>query len=245
MAYNCSGGCKRVAQFSNPDVLYNGQPTGTSSGNDNTRTMNTTAATVASFRAGSTPTQPTIPAKPGSLNAAAASASTIELSWSDNSSDESGFRVERSDDGVNFAEIASLPANSSSYSDNNLAPDTLYSYRARAWNSAGISGYSNVASSATEVAPPYTEIWQSVRIPADTELALSRIPGVKDGTLESITERSDGYLKKMDFRRRTRRQVDGRRHRVNRHRRRFVYFCLLHRWQQIGKYVHREQQHLR
>jgi hypothetical protein len=53
MAYNaCSLGCPRVLQFSNPDVLYNGIPTGIVDQRDNAQTGDLTAPIVAGFRAG-------------------------------------------------------------------------------------------------------------------------------------------------------------------------------------------------
>lgn len=56
MAYNCTGGCLRINYWSNPDVTYNGKPTGVLytdlDSADNRRTLNNTVATVASFRAG-------------------------------------------------------------------------------------------------------------------------------------------------------------------------------------------------
>ena len=56
MAYNCPGGCQRINYWSNPEVNYNGQPTGTlytdPNSADNRRTLNNTVFTVANFRAG-------------------------------------------------------------------------------------------------------------------------------------------------------------------------------------------------
>lgn len=50
MAYNCSGGCPRLNYWSNPSVLYNGVPMGTTSQSDNERVLNNTRGTVAGFR---------------------------------------------------------------------------------------------------------------------------------------------------------------------------------------------------
>jgi hypothetical protein len=50
MAYACTGGCPRLNYWSNPNVLYNGHPMGTTSTNDNARVLNNTRATVAAFR---------------------------------------------------------------------------------------------------------------------------------------------------------------------------------------------------
>lgn len=50
MAYDCTGGCPRLQYWSNPGVTYGGHAMGTTSGNDNHRVLNGTAATVAGFR---------------------------------------------------------------------------------------------------------------------------------------------------------------------------------------------------
>ncbi len=150
MAFNCSGGCTRVDHFSNPNVLYNGTPTGDATYSDNARTLNNTAATVASFRA---QVQQQPPQAPYGLEAVAASDSEIQLSWVDASADETGFYLERSGTNQNFAQIASLPANTTSYLDDNLQADTLYYYRTRSFNSAGSSSYSDTAIIATDPAP--------------------------------------------------------------------------------------------
>jgi hypothetical protein len=50
MAYACSGGCPRLNYWSNPSILYNGLPMGTSTTSDNERVLNLTRGTVAAFR---------------------------------------------------------------------------------------------------------------------------------------------------------------------------------------------------
>ena len=50
MAYNCPNGCPRLNYWSNPSILYNGLPMGTSTQSDNERVLNNTRATVAAFR---------------------------------------------------------------------------------------------------------------------------------------------------------------------------------------------------
>jgi hypothetical protein len=149
MALRCSG-CTRIDHFSNPDVLYNDVPTGDATESNNARTLNKTAATVASFRAG---VQPEPPQAPYRLEASAAGANGIRLSWVDGSTDETGFFLERSGTNQNFVQIASVPANTVSYLDDSLQPDTLYYYRARSFNSAGSSNYSDTAITATDPSP--------------------------------------------------------------------------------------------
>ncbi len=93
------------------------------------------------------------PAAPSALSAAAASSSQINLSWTDNAGDESGFLIERSLDGFLFSQIGSVGANVTNYSSTGLNPGTLYYFRVRAFNSYGNSAYSNTAN-ATTLAPP-------------------------------------------------------------------------------------------
>lgn len=50
MAYNCTSGCPRINYWSNPLKTYGGQAMGTATKSDNTRVLNNTKATIASFR---------------------------------------------------------------------------------------------------------------------------------------------------------------------------------------------------
>jgi thermitase len=95
--------------------------------------------------------QPNPPAAPSGLSASAVSSSQINLNWSDNSNNESGFQIERCQgaDCSNFALVATTGSNATSFSNTGLAASTTYTYRVRATNSAGNSGYSNTASATT------------------------------------------------------------------------------------------------
>ncbi len=100
------------------------------------------------------------PAAPSGLTASAVSSSRINISWTDNSSNESGFRIERStNNNSNYTEISgSLPAGTTSFSNTGLNPNTTYFYRVRAYNGAGNSGYSNETSATTNAAPTTSQI---------------------------------------------------------------------------------------
>jgi titin len=73
------------------------------------------------------------------------------LSWIDNSTNETGFSIERCQGGgcQNFVEIAQVGPNTPSYSNTGLSPFTRYRYRVRAFNLGGNSGYSNIAQDRT------------------------------------------------------------------------------------------------
>jgi hypothetical protein len=103
---------------------------------------------LAYYALGGTPTNP--PAAPSNLAATAINSSEIDLNWTDNSGDETGFEIERSLDGSNFSWIASLGANTTSYPNTGLNPATTYYYRVAASNGAGNSAYSNDASATTQ-----------------------------------------------------------------------------------------------
>ena len=91
------------------------------------------------------------PAAPSGLSAAAASSSAIDLSWTDNSSNETGFKIERKTGTLGtYSQIATVGAGVTSYQSSGLAPTTTYIFRVRATNAAGDSPYSNEASATTE-----------------------------------------------------------------------------------------------
>ncbi len=95
----------------------------------------------------------TIPSPPSALSTLATSTTQITLSWTDNSNNEVGFKIERSTNGVNFSQIATVAANITSYTDNNLSASTTYTYRVRSYNSAGDSTSSNNSSATTQAGP--------------------------------------------------------------------------------------------
>jgi hypothetical protein len=237
MSYNvCTISCPRILHFSNPDVLYNGIPTGVLDQRDNAHTGDLTAPIVANFRLGGggpTLNAPVFTSDPiikpnssqgqlysgsiagdatdpdsdpltfakasgpawlsvasngalsgipsggdiglntfvvsvsdgrggsdtatlqvtvvGSLTAptnllaTAVAVRTIALTWTDNSAGENGFQIERSVNGKGFSQIATVGANVTSFSQSGLRRGRTYSYRVRAYNSAGYSAYSNIA----------------------------------------------------------------------------------------------------
>ncbi|HLQ46015.1 MAG TPA: fibronectin type III domain-containing protein, partial [Planctomycetaceae bacterium] len=66
---------------------------------------------------------------PGNLAAATWSNSQINLTWTDNASNETGYHVDQSLDGVNWTTIVTLGANSTNYSATGLSSGTSYSFR--------------------------------------------------------------------------------------------------------------------
>lgn len=99
------------------------------------------------------------PAAPSGLSAVAMSATRIDLSWQDNSSNETGFEVHRflPPTGVS-ALLASTAAGDARYSDLELTPSTDYCYKVRAYRTTGnktsYSSFSGPTCVRTPAPPP-------------------------------------------------------------------------------------------
>lgn len=88
---------------------------------------------------------------PTNLSVVAISNSQINLTWNDNSSNETSFQIERCQGTscTNFTQIATVGVNVTQYSNPGLAANTSYSYRVRATKGGVNSAYSNTASATT------------------------------------------------------------------------------------------------
>ncbi|MGS2589592.1 fibronectin type III domain-containing protein [Streptomyces hebeiensis] len=98
-----------------------------------------------------------VPQAPSGLSASAVGGSEVDLSWSDNSSidtgyPETGFRIERSADGTTFREVATAAADATAFTDTGLTPGATYVYRVRAvGKGSALSAHSNTAKALTAV----------------------------------------------------------------------------------------------
>jgi M6 family metalloprotease-like protein len=93
------------------------------------------------------------PTAPSNLAAAGFSTTRIDLTWSDNSGNETSFQLYRAPDAAGapgaWTRIATLGRNVRSYADTGRSYATRYWYRVRAVNQSGNSAYSNSASGFT------------------------------------------------------------------------------------------------
>jgi len=88
----------------------------------------------------------TVPPRGPTNLIAAPSDQGIDVTWVDNSSVETGYELQRSDDGATFHSVAVLPANSTSFHDAVFFSNATQWYRIRATSDGGFSDVSNVAS---------------------------------------------------------------------------------------------------
>ena len=97
------------------------------------------------------------PAAPSNLAITSLLSNQVSLSWSDNSNNETGFKIQRKTGATGtYADIRTTGANVASYTDNDTAlkDGTLYYYRVSATNATGDSAFSNEASGTTPLAAP-------------------------------------------------------------------------------------------
>ncbi len=95
------------------------------------------------------------PTAPSGFTATATGSTEINLSWADNSNNESGFKIERKTGSAGaWSQVASVSQNVTSYNNSGLAVSTEYYYRVRSYNSVGNSAYSNEANATTSAGTP-------------------------------------------------------------------------------------------
>ncbi|MBN9386987.1 MAG: fibronectin type III domain-containing protein [Chloroflexi bacterium] len=95
-------------------------------------------------------------AAPTNLIANAQSFIRVNLSWTDTSGGVAGFRLERSNGGGAWTEIARVGAKVTTFSDVGLQPNTAYSYRVRASYGSNNSAYTGPVSLTTPASATYT-----------------------------------------------------------------------------------------
>ncbi|HTL30974.1 MAG TPA: fibronectin type III domain-containing protein [Tepidisphaeraceae bacterium] len=89
------------------------------------------------------------PAAPTSLALSSPSSTSIKLTWNDNSTRETGYKIYRSTDGSSFSQVATVGASVTSYTNSGLTSGKKYYFKVCAYNSYGNSSYTNTASLTT------------------------------------------------------------------------------------------------
>jgi len=125
----------------------------------------------------------------GAMLAGSAQALQLTVAWDNSSAGATGFQVERSADGTNFTQVATVASSATNYTDTNLATGS-YWYRVRAYNATSTSAYSNVAQYSTDVAPAFTS--QPVSKSAAVGTTVSFAVAATGSPTPSIVWKKDG-----------------------------------------------------
>jgi large repetitive protein len=117
------------------------------------RAFNTITTSAYSNQTNAT-TLASIPPAPSGLTITTLLSNKIVIAWTDNSNNETGFKVQRKGPSGVYTDITTTGANATTYSDTSVTDGTLYYYRVCATNSAGDSAFSNEASGTTPLSKP-------------------------------------------------------------------------------------------
>ena len=121
--------------------------------------------------------------KPSLLTAEALSSSSIRLTWSDNSMNEAGFKIEISSwTDSDYRQIGLVMTGHNSFLVEGLSPSKHYSFRVKAYTASSESDYSNVASATTSPLPPQT----IMRFYIDSPYYYIKAPSSSTSTLHNI-----------------------------------------------------------
>lgn len=91
-----------------------------------------------------------LPVKPASVTLVPQSSSVMQVNWQDSSTNESGFLIDKSENGTSWHRLATVGANVTSYKEYGLKADTPYWYRVRSYKvNAGSSAATAGASRRT------------------------------------------------------------------------------------------------
>ena len=137
-----------------------------------------------------------VPLPPIDLISNAVSATQINLSWTDKSTNEDGFNIQRKSGIGIFTDIATVGKDVTNYSDNGLTSETTYIYRVYSFNNVGNSPtYSNelsittgsptVTDASNNTYPTVTigtQVWMAENLRTTKYRDGSNIPVVTDNT---------------------------------------------------------------
>ena len=117
----------------------------TSSANSVSYAASANAQTNAIAAANSYILTPNVPLAPGALPVSGVTPTGLTLNWTDNATNEVGYAIYRSTDGVNYTFRTQTAANATSFADTGLAPSTNYFYNIYAVTEGALSSVINVS----------------------------------------------------------------------------------------------------
>lgn len=90
------------------------------------------------------------PAAPTELTSTASSVNAVDLSWTDNATDEDAFTIEASPAGAGtWTQVGTVGPDVTTFSATELTANTAYDFRVRATNNTGASDWSNTVTAST------------------------------------------------------------------------------------------------
>jgi hypothetical protein len=127
---------------------------------------------------------------PSNLSVGEISTSQIALTWTDNSNEETGFSIERkTGDGGTYAQVGSVSANVTTFTNTGLTQGTEYYYRVRTVSGSNYSKYSNEVSATPSLLPPSNLVATPL---TPSEIVLSWNDNSGDETVFYIDYRAEG-----------------------------------------------------
>jgi hypothetical protein len=145
-------------------------------------------------------TKKSAPAAPSNLIAYSPTSTSIKLEWSDNSDNETSFRIEKRKDGQTWSGLATVGANVKAYTHSGLVKGTKFYYRVRAQNGVGNSSYTPEKSAIVgQTPPPTTAVNNSPTVSVSIASATTYIAPANIA-LSATAADSDGSVTKVEFR---------------------------------------------
>ena len=136
----------------------------------------------------------TLPVAPSDLSASR-SVSEVVLTWIDNSNNETGFQVYRRDDdsrtSFQWMLMATLAANTSTYTDTDPSSQAKHEYRVVATSNDGPSADSNIVEAIDSEARPFEFTDQAMSLMSEETIELTLTLTTIDGSVYGIDESSD------------------------------------------------------
>ena len=132
------------------------------------------------------------PTAPTSLDISGISASEVYLTWTDTSTEEEGFIIERSLDGTTYSVVANNSRNATAFLDSGLTSDTTYYYRVSATNSQGASATTSGSGATFAPQPPIAPSDLSATRTSQIEIGLTWTDNAADEDVYIVERKTDG-----------------------------------------------------
>jgi hypothetical protein len=141
------------------------------------------------------------PAAPSNLAVTAVSEMTVAISWTDNSSNENGFSIERLNDGA-WSQYDWRSANVTTFIAGGLSPNTAYTFRVRAFNGSGSSAPTNEITGTTSASSgaPTAPTNLTVNSVTETTITISWTDNSSNESVFIIERQIDGTWSQYDWR---------------------------------------------